>query len=266
MKNFFRTIMTGYGVSRSFCTLCAVMAVMFSAAAEPADSLWKAGVKSYSDGDYKGALETFLQMEEAGFRGAGLYYNIANSYLKSASGVGMAICYYERALREDPSFEDAEVNLAIAKEMTLDKIEEVPEFFLITWIRNFRNIFSSDMWACLFLIFLVMTATGVLLFIYARSLALKKWGFGGAIFLAAAAIISLSFSLSLKSLLLSEDHGVVIVPVGSVKGSPSHTDNSLFILHEGTQVEIVEGVGEWSRIELSDGRQGWIEKKNLIII
>ena len=32
----------------------------------------------------------------------------------------------------------------------------------------------------------------------------------------------------------------------------------LLVLHEGTKVRVLEEAGEWARIELEDGRQGWL--------
>jgi len=37
----------------------------------------------------------------------------------------------------------------------------------------------------------------------------------------------------------------------------------LFILHEGTKVRLLDSVGSWLNIELSDGRQGWIMSENV---
>ena len=56
------------------------------------------------------------------------------------------------------------------------------------------------------------------------------------------------------------------MPVSNVKSAPNSTGGNLFILHEGTKVEILEHVGQWSRIELSDGRQGWMLSKDFEII
>ena len=64
----------------------------------------------------------------------------------------------------------------------------------------------------------------------------------------------------------SGDGAVVLVPVSNVKSAPNSTGGNLFILHEGTKVEILEHVGQWSRIELSDGRQGWMLSKDFEII
>ena len=38
---------------------------------------------------------------------------------------------------------------------------------------------------------------------------------------------------------------------------------SLFLIHEGTKVKILDEVGQWKNISLADGRQGWVESKDL---
>ena len=63
------------------------------------------------------------------------------------------------------------------------------------------------------------------------------------------------------------DKAIVMRPVVSVKSSPStEAAQDLFILHEGTKVEILDQVGSWSNIELADGRQGWIRTSEIEII
>jgi SH3-like domain-containing protein len=36
-----------------------------------------------------------------------------------------------------------------------------------------------------------------------------------------------------------------------------------FILHEGTKVKITAEDGKWRRIELADGKEGWILEEDL---
>ena len=58
-----------------------------------------------------------------------------------------------------------------------------------------------------------------------------------------------------------------MVPVSSVKSSPSEDGSKdLFILHEGTKINVLDSVGEWRNIELADGRQGWIRTSDMEVI
>ena len=63
------------------------------------------------------------------------------------------------------------------------------------------------------------------------------------------------------------DEAIVMKPVVPVKSAPSRGDSKdLFILHEGTKVRIIDSVGDWNNVSLSDGRQGWMPSETLEII
>lgn len=234
--------------------------------AQDADSLWNQAVKDYTEENYQEALAGFTALEADGYVSGELYYNIGNCYYKLGNCLGQSILYYERALKLDPSYEDAQVNLAIAREYTLDRIDEVPEFILLTWIKAFRDTVSSDAWAWIALALFLVTAVMVLLFRFGGSPALRKTAFALAVAALLMTIISAVFAFNLRSALESDDEAVVTVPVSSVKSSPGSADQSLFILHEGTKVAVMDSLGEWYRIELSDGRQGWMEAEDVEII
>lgn len=241
-------------------------AVLPAAQAQDVDSLWARAVSDYTEENYQAALDGFAAIGEAGYVSPDLYYNMGNCCYKLGHRIGLSIFYYEKALKLDPSCEDAAVNLEIAREQTLDRIEAVPEFILLTWFKAFRDTLSSDAWAWIALVLLLTVAVMVLLFRFGRSLVLRKSAFALAVVAFVFMVISTVFAFNLRSAVEDSGEAVVIVPVSSVKGSPGSTDQSLFILHEGTKVSVVDSLGEWYRIELSDGRQGWLQGNDIEII
>ncbi|MBQ1219446.1 MAG: SH3 domain-containing protein, partial [Bacteroidales bacterium] len=80
------------------------------------------------------------------------------------------------------------------------------------------------------------------------------------------AIFAVLFAASLRANANSQDNAIVMVPVSNVKSAPNATGNNLFILHEGSKVEILEEAGKWCRVEISDGRQGWMQKNDVEVI
>ena len=46
-----------------------------------------------------------------------------------------------------------------------------------------------------------------------------------------------------------------------IKSAPSNQSEDLFILHEGTKVQVLEVFNDWTKIKLSDGMIGWLENK-----
>ena len=149
----------------------------------------------------------------------------------------------------------------------MDEIEAVPEFFLKTVARKLGYVFNSDTWAAMFLLLLALTLAGLLLFLLSRSMALRKTGFFCGIVTLLMAAASLAFSLSQKEAYTAQDSAIVIRSVTEVRSSPTDEGtSSLFILHEGTKVRLLDSVGPWKNIELSDGRQGWLKADDLEII
>lgn len=227
--------------------------------------LWNKANDAYSMGQYESALEDWLKIEGSGEHSYKLYCNLGNAYYKTGS-MGKAILYYEKALKLNPAGEDAKINLQIAKLQTLDKIEVVPEFILSTWIKDIRNMMSSNSWAYVALGLFAVVALLMLLFKFAPTTGGRKFSFVMACIVMLLAIFAVLFSVSLRANANSDDQAIVMLPVSNVKSAPNATGSNLFILHEGSKLEILEEAGKWYRVEISDGRQGWIQKGDVEVI
>lgn len=236
-----------------------------SVLAQSNGQVWNKANDAYSMGQYESALQDYLAIEEGGDHSYKLYYNIGNAYYKLGIK-GKAILYYEKALKLNPAGEDAKINLQIAKLQTLDKIEVVPEFILSTWIKEIRNMLSSNGWAYISIALFVVVALLMLMFKFAPTTGQRKTSFVLACVVMLFAIFAVLFAASLRANANSEDEAVVMVPVSNVKSAPNATGNNLFILHEGSKVEILEEAGKWCRIEISDGRQGWMPMADIEVI
>ena len=181
--------------------------------------------------------------------------------------LGKAVVCYERALKLDPSYEDARYNLELLNSIKLDRIESVPELIISTWTKKLGRTLDSNAWAVCFLVFLAIALAMALLFVLGSSVTSRRVGFFTGIVFILFALTSLSFSLWQKSAYMKTDTAIVVKPVSSVKSAPSgDSAKDFFVLHEGTKVKIVDTVGGWSNIELSDGRQGWLPSSDIEII
>ena len=230
------------------------------------DSLFNAASAAYSEGQWADAAGTYTAIENLGLESPALYCNMGNAWFKSGD-VAKAMLYYERALKLDPSYDDARYNIAVISDFIQDRIEPVPEFILKTWTRDLCYILDSDTWAVISLIFLAAVAVSLLLLFLSSSLALRRTGFFSAIAAFLLTVMSVSFAFWQKADYSRKDGAVIMVPVVSVKSSPSSdTSTDLFILHEGTKVIILDEVGDWRNIELADGRQGWMKSADMEVI
>ena len=230
------------------------------------DSLWNKGVQAYTDGRWSECTESLKALESVGVVSPELYYNLGNAYFKSGD-YPHAILYYERTLKISPSFEDARINLDFANSLIRDKIDAVPEFVLKSWARKVCYLMPSDFWA---LVSIVLFAAALALFLVFRlgaSRGLRRTGFYCSIVALILSASSFGMAQWQRNSYLKADGAIVMKPVASVKSSPSRdSSKDLFVLHEGTKVTVLDTVGEWKNISLSDGRQGWIEESDMEMI
>ena len=233
--------------------------------ADEKGELWTKANDAYSMGQYETALNDYIEIEKNGYHSYRLYYNMGNAWYKTGN-MGKAILYYEKALKLNPAGEDALNNLQIAKLQTLDKIDVLPEFIVSTWIKDIRNLMSSNGWGYTAVGLFAVVCILLLLFKFAPTTGGRKLSFVLACVVFLFFIFAVLFAFSLRAKAKSEDNAVVMVPVSNVKSAPNSTGNNLFILHEGSKVEILEQAGKWCRIEISDGRQGWLEEKDIEVI
>ncbi len=257
-------------VTRSSLYAMLLLAVIpFTAQAQDdafVDSLWNAANSAYVEGRWSDAVSDYEKISGMGLESAALYCNAGNACFKDGN-IPMAILYYERALRLDPSYEDARYNLDLMNMMIQDRIDPVPEFILKEWAGKVCYVMDSDSWAWCFIAFLAVTLAMVLLFLLAPSAGGRRTGFFTGIATLIIALASLSFSIMQRQDYMSADDAVVMRPVTSVKSSPSsEASMDLFILHEGTKVRILDSVGSWCNIELADGRRGWLPAADIEVV
>ena len=230
------------------------------------DSLWNSATHAYVEGRWRDAVADYEMISGMGLESAALYCNTGDAYFKDGN-VPMAILFYERALKLDPSYSDARYNLELLNGVIQDRIEAVPGFILKTWAKDICYIMDSNAWAVCFLVLLALALAMGLLFILGATPAGRRTGFFTGIVALLLALASLSFAFWQKSDYMSADYAIVMRPVTSVKSSPSaEASKDLFILHEGTKVKILDSVGSWINIELADGRQGWLSSKDMELI
>lgn len=255
-------------VSTLLVLLCLGLPAAFEAQAQELDpaQLWESGVAAYSEGEWEEAFDCWHKIYESGQQSAELFYNMACASFKN-SQIAEAVLYFEKALKLDPNYADARNNLEYVNQFLLDRIDKVPEFFLLTWIKSATNALSSDAWAVLALLFFVLDLACILLFLLKRSRKSRAWSVSVGLLLLLCFAFSLSFSLSSRNRALDSSEAVIMSAISVVKSSPDDKSGTeLFVLHEGTKVKILEGMGDWTKIELQDGRQGWSKKTNLEII
>ena len=226
------------------------------------DELWQIANTAYNAGNYAQAEECYTRIVEQGLHSAALYYNLANAHFKQDE-LGKAMLYYNRALRLRPNDEDIRHNLEYAEQSTKDSIEEIPEFFLKTWIKSLRGALSCTAWSILSLLMLVAALVCGLFYLLAQRLSLRKIGFYLMAVTALLFVVTTAFAWSERNMLVERSEAIIMNSAVSIKSSPDRSATELFVLHEGTKVTIGETIDGWAEVRIADGRKGWIEEKRI---
>lgn len=225
----------------------------------------KQAEEAYTKEDYRGAIEIYEKVLKTHGESAAIYYNLGNAYYKS-NQIAQAILNYERALLINPNDADARFNLQMARQKTIDKIEPAGDFFLAKWINSIQNSLGTNAWGTVGIVCFILLICCCVLFFFSKWIYLKKIGFYAGGLLIIVIILANVFGQHQKDKLYHRNSAIVLTPTVTVKSSPDNSGTDLFILHEGTKVNINSKLGEWSEIKMEDGSVGWLPNKDFQII
>ena len=220
---------------------------------------------AYAQGRYQQAVKAYEELLKQGVS-ADLYYNLGNAYYRMDE-MPRSVLNYERALLLSPGDRDIRFNLQMARSKTIDKITPESEMFFVTWYHSLVNLTSVDGWATIALCALALAIVLVLVYLFTEPVWLRKLGFFGAFALLLVFVVSNFFAFAQKRSFTSRSGAIIMAPAATVKSTPAKQGTDLFILHEGTKVDITDGsMNQWKRIRIADGKEGWVETSQIELI
>lgn len=216
---------------------------------------------AYNSGEFQQAISLYESILKQEVHSASLYFNLANAYYKQGA-VAESIFYYEKAKQLSPKDPAIETNSRFAQNMTLDAIEILPTTQLQTIQNNILGVFSLSQWSWLLLIF----AWGILFFfvlyqVNTRTL-LKRIFFVLGMLSILFLVITYGFLQSKAGQMKKED-AILFNKEEQIWSEPNNRSELLFLLHEGTKVEILDELQGWVKIKLANGSEGWMASEGI---
>jgi tetratricopeptide (TPR) repeat protein len=233
--------------------------------ADDNSALIEKGNNAYKGKFYQQAIDCYLKVVKSGFEAPELYYNLGNAYYK-LNDYSSAILYFEKAKRMKPGDEDINFNLKVANTKITDKIDAIPEFFLVRWYKGLSNIFSYNTWAILGIILMVVFLGMLALYLFSRTLRIRKLAFWLSGVPLLFTILFFIFAQTQYSSLNNTTEAIIFSPSVTAKSTPDANSTDLFVIHEGTKVKVTDNVGEWSEIKIDNGSKGWVNTSAFKII
>ena len=210
---------------------------------QTAEQLWNKANTAYINGDFHAAADAYEELLSRGVSSMKLYYN--------------------RALRLAPGNDDIRYNLSVAEARTKDNIEDIPEFFFVTWMRDIRHTMGCTAWSLLSLALLACMLGLFLVYLLAQRISLRKAGFYGTVVAALLFMLTTWFAVGERREMLDDTSAVVMTASTAVKSSPDKSSTDLFVLHEGTVVTITNRLDDWCEVVIADGKKGWLECRKI---
>lgn len=224
-----------------------------------AQSSFEKGNDFYQNGKYQQAIEEYENIiKEDKQQSAELYYNLGNCYYK-LNKVAPSIYNYEKALVLKPNDPQTLNNLKFAKKLTIDEIKEVPKVGFARLIQNFTAIFDYNTWAKISVAIAFVFLLSFIGYYFSQLSLVKRIYFIGMFILLVVLLLSVAAGMSEKDHFDNDRPAIVFAEISEVRSEPQKAGSAIILLHEGAKVYVTETLGQWRKIELTDGTEGWID-------
>lgn len=230
--------------------------------AQTSSELFSKANDFYKNGQYSKAAQLYSNIEKSGLESDDLFFNLGNSYYK-LNKVAPSIYYYEKALKLNPMHQDAANNLVFAKRMTIDIIEDLPKTFLQRFSLNVIQKLTYNTWAILAVIASILAALLFLLYYFSATPKSKIFYFNTTIFAVFVMAVTVFFAFSNYNVTQNSSNAIIFSSKSEIKNSPSLDGETVFELHEGTKVTILDALSNWKKIKLADGKIGWVNASDI---
>lgn len=226
------------------------------------NQLFDQGKELYKNGKYQQAINSWMKILDNGEQSASLYFNLGNAQYK-LNHVGPSVYYYEKALLLSPNDSDIKNNLAFAQNARIDAIEPLPKTVFSHWYENIAGIFTFNGWAIFAVVMSLLFVLLFLLYYFSFSERRKRLLFASSLIIALLLVGTLSMAFLRYNDFKKDKPAIIFSNEIEIKTGPTMGSDVAFTLHEGTKVQITAQDGNWYRIALADGKDGWIPATDL---
>lgn len=249
-----------YVLTLILISACSFLSKAESQLAQQADS-------AYTADNFKEAADAYLHIIATEGNSAALQYNLGNCYYRLGE-TGKAIIAYERALRLDPTFDDAHNNLEFANAHITDRPGERGTF-IGNALDSIANSARTNTWAWLAFVCFVLTIAGCLAYIFPSAVIVRKIGFFGGLLTLIGCCTFIYLALRSAAIATADNIAIITSPstiLSTTPREPKDRSQEAMLLHEGTRVEILDSVRSttdsinslWYDVQVDNTHRAWI--------
>jgi len=212
--------------------------------------------QAYKNDQFQQAIDGYTRLIESGYANGHVFYNLGNAYFRLGD-LGQTILSFERARLLIPRDGDLSFNLSHARNQVQDATIDLQTssfsgFLGLDSLNRYETFFGFSLLNILFF---------SLLFI--RVFKKSEWSYYLSIFL--AILISIGVCMvTLKWVAWATDNRAVVLSEEiAVQAGPDSRDTLLFKLHAGTIVSVERTENDWTLLQLSKEKRGWVKSDQI---
>jgi tetratricopeptide (TPR) repeat protein len=214
----------------------------------------------YENNEFTKALVLYEEIaRESELERPELSYNSGNCYFKM-NDLGRALAHYKHAAYLSPRDSMIQANLKFTRSIVPLKIDDTRELYMRYLDAFLMYCTASELAILIFIIATCILGSFLcsLLFSRKRFFQLVCGGLFLMLFLACGLLLLklTVFSGATDAVVVNED-----LPV---RFAPQAQEKIAFRLAPGIELEIVEEVGEWTKIASRDGESGWVQSEGIV--
>ena len=222
------------------------------------EALFEKATAAYNAGNYEESVLIYTQILDAGEHSAALYFNLGNAHYKQ-NEIAPSIYFYEKALLLNPGDPETLNNLAYAQNMTLDDITPIPEPYLERIYKRVLLSFSMNTWAYTGIFLMLLFVGTYMFFLGSRRPNRKRAGLITSVIALVLALFCSGFAYLRYRNYVETQPAIVFKREITVRSEPNLQSSPVFLLHEGTKVQVKDSLDIWLKVQLADGQTGWAE-------
>ena len=229
------------------------------------EALFERANKAYNEGEYTLSIANYEKILAQGQHSVELYYNLGNAHYK-LNQIAPSIYYYEKALLLEPNNKEVKNNLAYANNMTLDAIDSMPEMGFSKFYNGIVRWLSFDQWAYVAVLAMILFVLLYIAFYFFHYSTRKRIAFIMSLACLLASIFAVAMAFVNYSDFNNDRPAIVFDNEIAVRSEPNERGEGVFILHEGTKVNVLESLNGYQKIKIADGKTGWLPKESIKLL
>ena len=227
-----------------------------------AGNLFQKANELYKNEQYTEAIKLYQKLAGEKLYSGNLYFNIGNACFKLKDFINSRY-YYEKAYVLSPNDKSIAHNLALVKINFQDREEKKQDFIQNSYIL-LKNSLSLDaiLWCYVLLISLLLI--NIIFYRHSRKKIINVRRLSYLVFIILLLFFMLTYSR--VSYFFKPDQALVFNDRVEVKSGPSNDLATLFIIHQGAKIRIIQKNDSWINIEYTKQLNGWVPAKSIKVI